>query len=284
MKLTPVEKRHDLTREEFRERYLRPRRPVILTNFATEWPATTKWTWDWLIQKYGHLEVALVDNEFHKPGKNYMVPRRKMKFGDYLQLIRTEPTELRLFLFNIFQHAPELTKDFSFPNFMDNWAKKYPFMFFGGQGSAVNLHYDIDCSSVFLTQFANKKRVVLFGPEQSRFLYQHPFTVQSHVDVNHPDYEKYPAFRKAQGYEAIIGPGETLYIPSTYWHYIDYIEGGYSMSLRANDKLQTQIKGLWNITRHFVVDKGMNLLLGPKWKELKETIADRRAAEALQEA
>jgi len=277
MQLKQIEKRSGLGREEFQRNYLKYRKPVVFKDLAANWPATEKWTWEWLKDNFGHIEVPLFANDFHTPGKNYMVPTRKMAFRDFLELIRHEPTELRMFLFNIFKHAPELTDDFSFPTIMKGFAKSYPFMFFGGQGSTVNLHYDIDCSSVFLTQFQTKKRVVLFPPNQSRFMYQHPFTVQSHVDVNNPDYDKYPAFRKAEGYETIIEHGETLYIPSTWWHYIEYVEGGYSLSLRANDSLATQARGLWNITRHAVVDKGMNLLLGPRWKSLKENIAARKA-------
>jgi len=38
-----------------------------------------------------------------------------MKFGDYLDEIRKGPSELRLFLFNIFKYAPQLKHDFVWP-------------------------------------------------------------------------------------------------------------------------------------------------------------------------
>ena len=152
-------------------------------------------------------------------------------------------------------------------------------MFFGGEGSKVALHYDIDLSHVFLNQFHGRKRVVLFGPEQSKYLYQHPFTVASYVDVNNPDYEKFPALRYAQGYETILNPGETIFMPSGYWHYIEYIDGGYSMSLRANESYSRRARGLWNIARHYVVDKGMNRIMGDNWRRVKEDMAKRRADE-----
>ncbi len=279
MTLNTIEKRADLTTEIFTQEYLKPHRPVVFTNLAADWEATHKWTFDYFKQQYGHLQVPVFDNNFHKPGKGYMQPKTKMPFKDYLDLIQRGPTELRMFLFNIFKHAPELLKDVKTPTIMKGFVKEYPFMFFGGEGSFTPMHYDIDCSSVFLTQFQSRKRVVLFAPDQSPFLYKYPFTVQSPVNVLKPDYDKFPAFKNAVGYEIILEHGETLFIPSTFWHFIEYVDGGYSLSLRANDSWQTQLKGLWNLANHFVIDKGMNAALGIKWKMWKEGYAQRKAHE-----
>ncbi len=277
MQLQPIEKRSGITPEEFREQYLLPGRPVVFRDLAADWPATQKWTFNYLKKNYGQLKVPLFGNDFHDAGKGYMSPKVHMPFAEYLDLIQAGPTDLRMFLYNIFLHAPELVNDVKMPTIMPGFVKEYPFMFFGGQGAVVKLHYDIDCSSVFLTQFQTRKRVTLFAPDQSRYLYQHPFTVQSHVDVLNPDYEKYPAFKKAVGWDTVLEHGETVFIPSTFWHFIQYVDGGFSISLRANDSVFTRIRGLSNIARHFVVDKGMNKLLGPKWKHWKEVKAEERA-------
>ena len=157
-------------------------------------------------------------------------------------------------------------------------------MFFGGAGAVTNLHYDIDCSNVFHTHFWTRKHIVLFDQAQSPFLYQHPYTVQSHVNPLQPDYDKYPALLKAVGHETILYHGETLFIPSMWWHYIVYMDGGYSISLRSRDSIATQAKGLWNIARHFVIDKGMNAVMGPRWKTWKEEQSRKRAEEAMKAA
>ena len=184
-----------------------------------------------------------------------------------------------MFLYNIFQHVPDMVKDIKMPTITDGFVQEYPFMFFGGQDAVVSLHYDIDCSSVFLTQFQTRKRVVLFSPDQSPYLYQHPFTVQSHMNVLKPDYENYPAFKNAQGWDTTLEHGETLFIPSMYWHFIQYVDGGFSIALRSNDSVYTRLRGLWNIARHFAIDKGMNRVLGPRWKHWKEEKAEERAME-----
>lgn len=284
MQLLPIDRRTGLTREEFIENYFKPKRPVVFTDLAKDWPATNKWTFGYLQSKYGHLEVPIVGPDYHKPGPNYMKSRISMKFGDYLDLIQSGPTEYRIFLWNIFEHAPELVNDVSNPTIADGWADKYPFMFFGGAGAVTNLHYDIDCSNVFHTHFQTRKQVVLFDQSQNEFLYQHPFTVQSHVNPLQPDFEKYPALKKVTGYETLLTHGETLFIPSMWWHYIVYVDGGFSLSLRSLDNVATQAKGLWNITRHFLVDKGMNTVMGENWKKWKLEQSVKRAARALAEA
>ncbi|MCO6486473.1 MAG: cupin-like domain-containing protein [Saprospiraceae bacterium] len=282
MELKAVDRRTGLTRESFKAEYLDTRRPVVFTDLMQDWPARTKWSIGYLKEKYGHIQVPVYSENYSKPGKGYMAPDKVIPFREYLQLLEAGPCSWRLFLFNIFRHAPSMCEDFRIPTIMDGFYREFPFMFFGGQGSRVALHFDIDLAHVFLNQIHGRKRVVLFSPEQSRLLYHHPFTVASYIDVNNPDYDKYPALRKVHGFETILEPGETIFMPCGYWHYIEYTDGGYSMALRANESYVRRAKGALNIARHFVVDKGMNKLMGTSWREMKAEIARRRAEALIQ--
>jgi hypothetical protein len=276
MHLEPIERRSNLSREEFLENYLKPKKPVILTDLVKDWPATNKWTFDWLRQNHGDLIVPLIDKNYHDPD-NYFKLAKKMKFGEYLDLIEEGPVDLRIFLFDIFKKIPELVQDIRYPTIMDGFVKNYKFMFFGGQDSVTSLHYDMDCSNVFLTQFQTRKKILLFGPDQSEKLYKHPMTVMSHFDPENPDYDKYPAARNLQGYEGVFSHGETAFIPSLWWHHIRYVEGGYSIALRANDSVFTTLKGGLYLARHSIVDRGMTKLLGKRWKHWKEETAAKNA-------
>jgi hypothetical protein len=282
LELKPVERRTGLTRETFAAEYLRPMKPVVLTDLTASWPARQRWTIEHFKAQYGHLRVPVVSNNYSKPGKGYMTPDRVISFKEYLEILESGPNDLRIFLWNIFRAAPELRHDFKIPDIMDGFVDELPFMFFGGEGSKVALHYDIDMSHVFLNQIHGRKRVILFAPDQSRNIYQHPFTVASYVDLNHPDYEKYPALAHAKGLEVMLQPGETLFMPSGFWHYIEYTDGGYSLSLRSFGTLPARVRGLANIAMHYVVDKGMNKLMGPNWRKVKEHIAERRAMSHVQ--
>ncbi len=281
MQLQTIERRAGLNRESFREEYLLPQKPVIFTDLMDSWDAKDKWTIEFFKEEYGHLIVPVYSAEYSKAGKGYMTADKEMPLKEYLEIIEAGPTDLRMFLFNIFKHAPELCNDFQTPTIMDGFIKTYPFMFFGGEGSSVNLHYDIDMSHVFLNQFHGRKKVVLFPPEESVNIYHQPFTVASCIkDFANPDYDKFPALKKAKGFECIVQPGESLFMPSGYWHFITYMDGGYSISLRSNESILRRAKGAINIARHYVVDKGMNRVMGDRWNQMKTDIAKRRAQTA----
>jgi hypothetical protein len=285
MELAQIERRSGLTRKEFLDEYYKPKRPVVITDLAQSWPATQKWTFENLIRQYGHLEVPVIGPDFHKPGPNYMKSQKKMKFGDYLQMIQAGPTDYRIFFWNIFDHAAEMANDFSAPKHLcGGFFNTMPRMFFGGAGAFTPIHYDLDWSNNFHTHFQTRKHIILFPYSQGKYLYQHPFTVQSPVNPANPDYERFPALKLAKGEETILTHGETLFIPALWWHHIGYMEGGYSLTLRSYDNPFTVARGFTNVVRHYVVDKTLNNIWGAGWKDWKEEQAQKNAQKILQTA
>lgn len=52
------------------------------------------------------------------------------------------------------------------------------------------------------------------------------------VDFERPDQSRFSKFREARGMEAVVGPGEVLYIPIYWWHHVESImRGGYTVSV-----------------------------------------------------
>ncbi len=268
-----------MTREHFQKNYLKPHIPVVMKNYSANWPAKHKWSFDNFKSHYPDLMVPVYGEAFADTGKSYTSTDDKMLFGDYLDIIATKPTQLRMFLFNIFKYIPSLCEDFNYPDIIDSYVKKHPFMFFGGATSKVDAHFDLDLSHVFLTQFYGRKKVILFGPEYSTHLYRHPLTVSCNIDLGNPDFNKYPRLLEAQGYECEINNGDTLFIPSGYWHYIYYIEGGFALSLRARTALtRLPLTGL-KMFNLLVLDYNLSRLFGTKrWYAMKENIALKRAS------
>ncbi len=278
--LQPVEVCQHIDRKTFQERYLKPNKPVVMKDYSANWAAREKWSFDYFKSRYPDLMVPVYGEAFADTGKSYTSTDDKMLFGDYLDLIANTPTELRMFLFNIFKHIPDLCQDFTYPDIVDYYVKNHPFMFFGGATSKVDAHFDLDLSHVFLTQFHGKKKVILFGPEYSTHLYRHPLTVSCNVDLGNPDFNKYPKLLDAKGYECEISDGETLFIPSGHWHYIYYVDGGFSLSLRARTaSLPRLALAGFQMFNLLVVDYNMSRILGAKrWYAMKEQMAIKRAA------
>ncbi len=278
--LTTIETCREISPADFRATYADKLTPVILKNFSNGWPAREKWTFNYFKKHLGKVDVPLYREPFADKGNSYLAPQLTMPFAEYLDIIANKPSQLRMFLFNIFKHMPQLCEDFNYPSFMNKYLTKFPFMFFGGGGSWVDVHYDADLSHVFLTQFHGKRRIKLFAPNYSIYLYRHPLTVSTNVDVSKPDFKQYPLLQYAKGFECILEPGDTLFIPSGYWHHIYYLEGGFGLSLRAPCRnLWRRTQGLANIFKLTVLDHFTAKLLGAKkWYAQKEKMAVNNAA------
>lgn len=279
----PVVDGTTITREEFYRNYYKPQKPVILRGLWKQYPAYTKWTMEYFKQTMGSVEVGLYGNRKEDISKTLQVPNAVMRFDEYLNLIEREPTDLRLFLFPVFKHKPELLKDFGYPKIASGYIK-VPFMFFGPPKSIVRMHQDIDMSNVFLTQFHGRKRVVLFAPDQSTLLYRLPFNVHSTVDVDSPDYDEYPGLNYVKGMSAVIGHGDTLYMPSGYWHHMEYLDGGFALAIRTiAHSIPMKLGGLWNLTVQRTTDNLMRKVNDEKWFEYKKNLARERAKKAISE-
>ncbi|KAB2805385.1 cupin-like domain-containing protein [Phaeocystidibacter luteus] len=284
--IRPIPVEDNISPEDFQEKYLKPQKPVVLRNFTKGWAAMEKWTYSHLKELAGQHKVKLygkwLDNE---PTRIEMPPVKEVPFAEYIEMLeKDEESDLRIFLFNLFKLCPELLEDFSFPNFSDNFLEDFPYMFFGAAGSDVRLHYDIDLSHVFITQFGGTKRITLFEQSESKYLYKLPFTTHSAVDMSNIDYEKYPAVKYAKGYQTDLKPGETLFMPSGIWHYIQYLDGSFSLSLRAlADSSIDKLKGAYNVFVVRKLDEYLNKYYGNKWSDYKLKKAMERATEILED-
>ncbi|MDG4654865.1 cupin-like domain-containing protein [Chryseobacterium arthrosphaerae] len=283
MRLKPVQKIHTIHSENFIRSYIKPRLPVILEDFVSpESPAFKKWNYDYFKEIAGDEIVNVYGNELDSLDKVASDPVTRTKFSEYLDLIKTTPTEHRLFLFNLLKIRPELKNDLVYNDVTGGKILKWlPFMFFGGEGSVTRNHIDIDMSHVFITQFQGIKRIWLFPWEQSDLMYKLPYNFHSLAQIKDPDYRKYPALLYLNGYEAFLHPGETLYIPSGWWHYIQYDTEGYSVSVRALPSTSLEKwRGFKNlvITRHF--DNFMRHLFKETWFRYKVKTAMKRGSKA----
>ncbi len=283
MQLKPVTTISGYTREQFTSEFLEPGIPVLIKDFIhPESEALKKWNYDYFRQEAGDVMVGVHSEENAHLDKATSQPAEKMKFGDYLDLIESRPTVRRLFLFNLLRERPDIKQQLKVRKLADNLLTWLPFLFFGGEGSSVRYHYDIDMSHVFLSQFKGVKKVWLFPNEQSDLLYRLPWNFHGIADLRNPDYEAFPALRHLNGWECTLHFGETLFIPSGYWHYIQYETEGYSVAYRALPvSMLKRAVGVRNIfiTRRF--DDAMRKILGKKWFDYKMKTAYRRAERAV---
>ena len=279
MELKEIDKVENISPEDFKKNYYDTMKPLIIKGLAKHWPAYNKWNWDYFKQIVGKVKVGLYNNIKSDAYTPINTADDYKTFGEYIDMIKEGPAGWRIFLFNIFQHAPQLTKDFTWPeHLMKGFVKRYPMLFVGGATSITHMHFDIDVSHILHTQFLGRKRVLLFPNEEQYKLYRKPFEVLSLVDFSNyhegngtPDYAAFPAVKFAKGYEVILEHGDTLFMPAGYWHHMEYLDSGFAMSLRAlQGSMGGKIKGVWNLFGMRTIDTVMKKTLPKPWYNYKK--------------
>ena len=115
MNLQAVDTVKSISSEDFRKNYYEPMKPLVIKDLAKKWPAYTKWNWDYFKSIVGDVEVGVYNNVKSDAYTPINTADEYMKFGEYIDMVRKGPAEWRIFLFNLFDHAPQITKDFTWP-------------------------------------------------------------------------------------------------------------------------------------------------------------------------
>lgn len=230
-----VERRQGLSAREFVTRYLRTLTPVILTDALEAWPARSKWTLSFFRERYGSRKVSV-------DGADYGL-------ADLLDRIERSTVEapapyLRNLL--IADWAPELLDDIrplpahTRPNWFDS--RLFPErpsltaieLYIGGAGAAFpTLHYDNLHTHAYLMQLAGTKEYVFYSPDQTRWLYPRSgieTNRSSIADIEHPDLERFPMFRRAVAARCRLHAGEMLFVPAGWWHTARIVEPSITVS------------------------------------------------------
>jgi hypothetical protein len=272
LQLEEIDRFKSITKEDFYNFYVRKQKPVVVEQLTGDWPAYQKWNLDYMKAVAGDKTVPLYDDRPVSHKDKFNEAHSQMKMSDYIDLLKSKPTNYRIFLYNLLKEVPLLKEDFKWPDIGLNLIKQLPMLFFGGENSKVFIHYDIDYSNILHFHFHGEKRCVLFAPSQTPYLYKVPHALVSRedIDFDNPDFEKFPALQHAKGYVTKLKHGEMLYMPEGYWHYMKYLTPGFSMSLRAYPrKIGSLSKAAYNIfiMRHF--DTMMRKWKGQSWIDYK---------------
>src|SRR5580693_6439448 len=144
MQLHAIDKVDAIGPEEFKNGYYFPMKPLVITGLSSQWAAYEKWNWDYFKSIVGQTKVGVYNNIKSDAYTPVNTADDYMRFEEYIDLVRKGPAEWRIFLFNLFEHAPQMIGDFTWPDeLMKGFVKRYPMLFVGGQGSITHMHFDI---------------------------------------------------------------------------------------------------------------------------------------------
>src|SRR5690606_11167190 len=118
-----------ITKEKFLKEYFIPQRPIVIEDLTEDWPARTKWDLNYFKEKAGEIVVPLYDSNPAKGRQKCHGPAMKLKFGEFIDILKCGSTDLRMFFFNLLQNCPELVNDFRYPEIGVKFFKKLPVLF-----------------------------------------------------------------------------------------------------------------------------------------------------------
>ena len=256
---SPLPRLQGFDRETFARDFDRARRPVVLSGAVASWPALGAWTPEAFAERFRDLEVSasvdLPDSQVPYLFRN-VDHRRKMTFGAFVERLGAgdrcyvDQADVKRFA--------GLEEDYSFAPL--GAADVRVTSLWLGARTRSGLHYDY-LDNLF-AQVYGEKRALLVAPEAARLLY--PFAdnvTKSQVAPESPDLGRHRRFARATLHEALLEPGDVLFIPQGWWHYL--ATPGVSISLscwyghplpRLHDArvmLRTGVRGWGRLIRDF---------------------------------
>jgi histone arginine demethylase JMJD6 len=199
-----------------------PEFPVILPEATSRWPARQLWTPAYFAARVGHRRVTIDGSEY--------------SIAELLELIdKSTPEHPAPYLRaqKLDEVLPELAADVAPPiddtrpnraesRLLPRSMKRHQRLeiLLGGRGAGFHvLHYDVDHLHAFISQLYGTKRLFFFAPDQKERLYPRESAPNlSSVDIHNPDLDRFPRFAEAEMLTATLQPGETVFVPSGWWH------------------------------------------------------------------
>jgi hypothetical protein len=222
--IEPVERRARLSEEEFRWRYLLPRRPVVFSDLAEPWPVYGRGTPDYFRSRYGTQPVRVLGRECALAELIDRLQNSTVdKPGPYPCKFEIAK-EFRALLPEVsprFAHSlPDRQHSLLIPPSLFAYINNLEIFFGGPGGKFPYLHYDVMHLHAWITQLHGDKEFTLYAPGQEAFLYVNPQVPWQSTIRNHhnPDPLRYPLFCNAQAQRIVLHAGETLFLPCGWWH------------------------------------------------------------------
>lgn len=219
-----VEKKYNLSYEEFAEKHLFGNYPVVIGDACAAWSAKNKFTPEFFKEHYSDREVEIAGKKYTLGEYiNWMLTGTEENPAPYpctLQIERDYPELLNDVLPRFKYALPDRIQSKLLPKRFLSGANTLE-IFFGSPGAQFPyVHYDYMSLHAYITQLYGEKEFTVIPPDQTPYVYPRPdnLWVSQVDDVWNPDLEKYPLFAKTTPIKFVVGPGETLFIPCGWWH------------------------------------------------------------------
>ena len=242
------------TFSDFKKNFFKKDKSVIIEGATDEWPARQRWQdLRYFRSQYGHrtvpvelgkllggrkvlgcwAEEALTMRDFidkHLAPSNQACsqsPSTRPEGGEQQVAYLAQHA--------LFEQLPRLHADLAPPEYTACGTLEAVNAWLGTAGTVTPLHHD--SYDNLLTQVVGFKYVRLYEPKETKYLYVSKkgtgINAQGNVspiDCESPDSTKYPLVSEATYTEAVLGPGDMLFVPSGHWHYVRSLSPSFSVN------------------------------------------------------
>jgi hypothetical protein len=229
-----IERTRAPSTDEFVRRYVRPRRPVVLTGVTEGWLPASDWTPARLATRHGAARVIaarLADGTLAEDGVDRLVFERiaLREFVDGLGRLGPASSYVMAPTWNL---PAAFQSEYQVPAYCVGAPHLRAKLWVGKAGTITPFHRDVPHN--LHVHLAGRKRWLLVGPGQAARMYPRGIFSGmpnfSHVDPERPDDVRHPRFREASVFAATLGAGETLFIPHGWWHHTRTLDDAVAMN------------------------------------------------------
>lgn len=229
---------------EFAKCYFRAKKPVVITDMATQWPACNHWSFDFFARLDPECAVMLENGNVLQGETAF----ESARMADYLGGLNKDcevgsvaensvATKRYLSMFQVFEQFPQLRTDVDFSLLEAMTLKQVYFAWLGPAGTLTGYH--IDWIDNILAQISGRKRVWLVPPSSSKAMYpssKYDYrSTLSEVEPNSWDSNRHPLFATVRPIEIVLKPGQMLFIPRGWWHRVLSLTPSISINAFGHD-------------------------------------------------
>ncbi|RBP51766.1 cupin-like domain-containing protein [Arenicella xantha] len=245
IKHIPVDRKNSLPVSDLQVRYRRTGTPVVFGDLSKYWPASSKWSTDYLSKSFGDIDVPVYSEQLELNRGQRFKPILQTNLARFFELQQQEGSDFRISRLLLSQ-VPELEKDFSYPRLGFDFFTRLTSLCIGGQGVLEPMRQTSSVMHTVRCHFGERASVLLVPAAQSQFVYaigRSGITVRD-VDYNQPQFNKYPALKGIQAYVAELNDGDSLYVPPGFWHCTYYHGAGVTLVLQSASGKLSQYFGV----------------------------------------
>jgi len=228
-----VDRKNSLPIADLQTRYRATSTPVVFGDLTKHWKATSKWSIDYLSDRFGDLQVPIYSNNPRVNKGHLSQPALHSSVSLYFDELIHRQNDFRISNL-LLSAAPSLEADFKYPRLGFDFTQGLSSLNIGRATAVEPMRQSSNILHTVYCHFGEPTSVLLIPPSQTEFVYpvgRSQKTVST-IDFTQPHFGKFPALKELSGYVADLDHGDALYIPAGFWHCTAYTGVGITLSLK----------------------------------------------------